>query len=515
MRALVVVLATAGCTGTIGDAASDPLAGAGVSDPANAPVGPTSGADLDASAPASGDPPAAPDAPIAKAKAADVAVSAIDVLQGVAVPLMRAGELVPTQRARVVAGRAGLVRVFVTPSPAFRPREIIGELRIGGGPREIVIRSKLSPISASTESDLASTMNFDVPAGAFGMGATIAVALFESGAESGGDTTKSSWPGSGAAAIDVVDTGEKLRIVLVPFRYDADGSGRLPELGADQLALYRRAFEATFPARAVEVTVRAPISFSTPIQRGGAGFSEALEATIALRAADGAAKDVYYHGIFTPAATAEQYCNGGCVAGLCGLLTQAGDSVNRACVGIGFRGPMSAQTAIHEIGHAHGRAHVPCGSVAGADSRYPYEGGAIGSWGWDPFARKLIEPSKTRDFMSYCNPTWISDYTYGAIANRMATVARSVAARVVGGPFAYKFLRVDDRGGRRWGRTVVLDEPPLGEPHDVTYEDAAGRVVDRATAAWYPYDDLAGGHYLVPESSVAHARVRIDGIALP
>lgn len=87
--------------------------------------------------------------------------------------------------------------------------------------------------------------------------------------------------------------------------------------------------------------------------------------------------------------------------------------------GIGYIGQPSGigrddsdSVASHELGHNFGRPHAPCGGAAGADPSYPYPGGRIGSWGWN--GQSFMNPSQFVDLMSYCNPTWISDYTYRA-----------------------------------------------------------------------------------------------------
>lgn len=70
----------------------------------------------------------------------------------------------------------------------------------------------------------------------------------------------------------------------------------------------------------------------------------------------------------------------------------------------------AASVASHELGHNFGRPHAPCGGAAGADPSFPYPGGRIGSWGWT--GQSFLNPAQYVDLMSYCNPTWISDYTY-------------------------------------------------------------------------------------------------------
>ncbi|MXW66480.1 MAG: hypothetical protein F4Z72_05675 [Gemmatimonadales bacterium] len=76
---------------------------------------------------------------------------------------------------------------------------------------------------------------------------------------------------------------------------------------------------------------------------------------------------------------------------------------------------LNAETFAHELGHNLSLFHAECsGNEGGPDPSYPYESGRIGIWGWD--ARdggSLVDPaSPVRDFMTYCDPTWVSDYYF-------------------------------------------------------------------------------------------------------
>ena len=75
----------------------------------------------------------------------------------------------------------------------------------------------------------------------------------------------------------------------------------------------------------------------------------------------------------------------------------------------------SAETFAHELGHNLSLFHVLCsGNEGGPDLSYPYEGGRIGIWGWDSRdGGSLVDPASTaRDFMTYCDPAWVSDYYF-------------------------------------------------------------------------------------------------------
>ena len=75
---------------------------------------------------------------------------------------------------------------------------------------------------------------------------------------------------------------------------------------------------------------------------------------------------------------------------------------------------LNAETFAHELGHNLSLFHVLCsGNEGGPDVSYPYEGGRIGVWGWDSRdGGSLVDPTTRLDFMSYCDPTWVSDYYF-------------------------------------------------------------------------------------------------------
>ena len=74
----------------------------------------------------------------------------------------------------------------------------------------------------------------------------------------------------------------------------------------------------------------------------------------------------------------------------------------------------------HEIGHNMDLEHADCGDAGGPDPNYPYGDGSIGIWGYDLETEALVDPGEHKDFMSYCNPAWVSDYHFArALAHRL------------------------------------------------------------------------------------------------
>jgi len=299
--------------------------------------------------------------------------------------------------------------------------------------------------------------------------------------------------------MDAKNTGAQLKVTLVPFQYNGDGSGRLPDTSAAQQEVVRQEIWRRYPAASVQVSVRAPFAYSGSISASGSGFSQALQSLVSLRQQDGVASDVYYMGVFEPQSSFSAYCGGGCVTGLCGIGTSPNDATVRACVGIGYTGTESGITAAHEIGHAHGRYHAPCGGAAGPDPGFPYSNGAIGAWGYDLISNALVDPAQGKDLMGYCQPEWISDYNFNALATRIASVNHASMIRGAWTePRNYRFISVEADGTASWGQPTIMRQQPEGTLHDVTFRAEDGTSTT-AIGHFYEYGDLPGGFMLVPE----------------
>ncbi|RYY20229.1 MAG: hypothetical protein EOO04_20430, partial [Chitinophagaceae bacterium] len=89
-------------------------------------------------------------------------------------------------------------------------------------------------------------------------------------------------------------------------------------------------------------------------------------------------------------------------------------------------GPNWAQrTMAHEVGHAAGLGHGPCGTTSG-DPDYPaYEPydtpankmASIGEYGLNINSGAILNPANSDDYMSYCNQDWISLYHHKKLIN--------------------------------------------------------------------------------------------------
>jgi hypothetical protein len=457
--------------------------------------------------------------------ASGLAISEISVNQAVKVPLVVAGTEV-VDRAPVVAGRAGLVRVAVQPEPGFQPRPIVAELAIADAAGSLLSTEQrtLTVKGPSADADLASTFDFPLPAEAFTADTTFSVTLREAGPVAVGPASSGArFPDKDRAPLAAVDTGAALRMVLVPFRYDADGSGRMPDLSGEQIALYEKQILAMYPTRAVEFRIRDPIPWSVPVEPGGDGWAGILENLLFWRQKDRssalAAPDEYYYGVFSPEPDFLTYCGGSpvCILGLSSGSEDPAEEYFRGSVGVGFTGEHAASTLAHETGHAHGRRHAPCapgGFIQQVDPGYPYAEGAIGTWGWNPFTQELFDPAgPARDFMGYCEPTWISDYNYRALADRM-TFVNAHADVVAPESSSHLVIFLDGAGQLALGHEVALSHPPAGEPRPVETLDGAGQPLRRIDGRFVPFDHLPGGLLLVRKPKPDEKALRLDGRTL-
>ncbi|MEO1230690.1 MAG: hypothetical protein AAFZ18_17475 [Myxococcota bacterium] len=443
----------------------------------------------------------------------NLAVSQVAIYQGPKIVLAGAG-LEDVRSVPVVEGREAWLRAFVTPQPGFTQQDVIGELtwNPGDGREAVIFEDRKDIFQDSVESVRATTLNFTVPGELVTASAQWSVALRSAAACGGlaGDTTGALEPGEGLADLAPEPVGD-LDVVLVPFRYDADGSGRLPDLSETQLERYRKKFLGMYPTRSVNLSVRAALPWRLPIQPGGEGWSEALSGLLATRAQDAPRDNTFYYGVFSPSTSLGRFCRRGCVLGL-GVLPGPAQVSRRGAIGLGFGGETTANTAAHEIGHAHGRPHAPCG-VGDSDPEWPrdlaYREADIGVWSYDITDGSLKSPSGFKDIMSYCEPEWISDFNYRKLYERLSFV--NASARSIRGFVStpYRFLSLTEDYGASWGSTVTMDAPPVGSEVPVLYLDGFGQPLAEDWAVSTPLDHLNGEILTLPEGPSGTVAVQI------
>ena len=458
----------------------------------------------------------------------NIAITDVAVFQAVKVNVVKGGAYVTTSKrnAPVVAERPGMVRVYVATGEGWEPREVTAEVRLVADDKKFPILRETKTIRGrSKDEDPESTFNLEIPAENLPPGVKFQVALTASDGEkvNDGEESQGRFPLDGSFQDLGVEISGKLRVVIVPVKYDTDGSGRTPDLGPTQLDRYKKTLMQRYPATDVEVTTREPYPWKTTIAGNGTGFSAVLRAMHQLRQRDKVDDDVYYYGLLAPAASMSSFCRGGCVAGL-STVTDEDTPVLRASVGIGFVGQDAANTMAHELGHAHGREHAPCGGAQGVDRDFPYPQAQLGVWGYDIFEKTLISPTKGRDMMGYCPNEWVSDYTYKALFERISAISvqknvLSFSSRSVATPkqaARYRIATVGASGELSWdgGDIEVKGEIKGGSVVPARFLSQTGAEVATRSARFFRFDHLPGGLLFVPEeSSGAWSSLRVDGYA--
>jgi len=415
------------------------------------------------------------DPPNPLALADGVSITDLDLYQAIRRPVVEDGQPASSD-IPIVQGRDATLRVFYATDGSYNGGEVTARFIVEG--QDPIERTETLS-GTSTHAQLSSTINLAIPGDRITAGMQYRVELLQSADSVSGTNHNASYPATadGGAPLDVAVGGKLLKVMLVPVQHN----GTLPDTSPEQVARYDRWFNEQYPVPMVEITVR-----SSPTNYNGSlgsynGWSNLLDHITDLRDSDGVPDDQYYYGIHD--------ADGGGLLGL-GWIGDANDVWSRAAIGVGWSGETAPETAVHEVGHNHGRDHAPCG-VSG-DPYYPHAGASIGVWGYRPSDKKLLDPYDYVDFMSYCAPTWISDYNFKAIFQHIKQVDQSpkLAIEPALVDQAWDRVKLID-GVAEWMDPKVMSRPPVGSPIDVTMHTTLG--VSSTTARFYRYDHIDGG----------------------
>lgn len=451
------------------------------------------------------------DAPSEMRLASGVTIDGLALFQGVRVQLAASGAVSSSRNAPVVAARAAIVRAYL--SATTYPRTVQGELEVREGARVVGVHTaSVTLTSASSDGAPSSVLAFDVPASEVTPTASIAVRLVDPSGESPGASHPARLPRDGTPLpLQAQDDARGLHLVLVPFRWDSDGSHRLPDVSEAWQARVRALLTSLYPIVDLQIDVHEPVPWSGGLTWGGSVDFGAINAElIDLRVADGASPRAYYYGVVAPDVSLAAYCGRSCVTGQSYVADSPGDASYRVGSGADFGTENSAWTLAHEVGHELGRYHAPC-STSGADADYPYRGGDIGVWGLDQRSRTFLAPGDTTDFMGYCDPQWISDYTWSAIFDRTLAVS---ALALSTPPSPALLVRLVD------GHAIVIGTRTLPLPHahqttPFVFLDAAGHTRLRGEAPTVLQSHTTERLVVMPRAPSDATQLLVDGIAVP
>jgi hypothetical protein len=363
----------------------------------------------------------------------------------------------------MVAQRAAFIRVFATASAANTTRAALRIRLYSAGIQvdsiDVLSQAASVPQTVDTAS-LGFSLNAFIPATRVVSGLSFSAELDPDDAIPETDKTDNRYPASGTTPV-LVQSARHLDLRFVPVHQSVNGL--TGAVNAANKGTYSGLTERMMPLGTTAVDVRAPFSTAAPAldaNDNNGGWSQILSETNSLRVAEGAVRN--YLGI-----VAVTY--GGGIAGLGYIGLPAAVSWDKSS--------SAAEVIAHELGHNFGRNHAPCGNPGGVDAQFPHAGGGIGVWGIDLGLMQLRSPATYKDLMGYCNPDWISDYTYLGVLGWRGAGPAVEAARAPAGP-----------GLLVWGRVVqgnvVLEPafevdapavlPSRAGPHRVEGYDGSG-----------------------------------------
>jgi hypothetical protein len=357
------------------------------------------------------------DVPPVDVHARGIRADDVEINQGVAVPIALGGQWIgPTERTSAIyRDRPTLIRVPWTFEADWEPREIEARL---------VFYSPLSPDplvasqirfidGESHPGDLDRNFAWIVPREQMVPGVEFQVTLYEvddSHADAPEPDPIPTTPIDGPALLGIEDYPMELKVVLVPVDYTAGNCDTLAIPDEDQSKQFIQYLYERNAVQNVDFRIH-----DTPIVRDTqltslASFFEPLQQ---YRIMDEAEPNEYYFALVDACASGIGGA-GGIAAGTPPATKMA--APGRVCVGLWHSASpsFSYETFVHEIGHTQGRAHTFCpgGGADNPDGQFPNENGLIGVWGFGVETYTLRSPASQFDYMSYCNPAWVSDWNW-------------------------------------------------------------------------------------------------------
>ena len=417
----------------------------------------------------------------------DLTIAEVKVIQGTSV----------SDRYTVyIAGRQALMRVFVETSTG---KSISGvTARLCGDDAVSTSLGCLLPdndsiTAPSKENKLSRTLNFSLPTGWLRPGYSYHVDLDPQGLIHESNQTNNRYPATGMQPFNFVNA-PALESVIVPIAYQPFNSPQVYSPQIDDLDYLTFLPIKILPIPAATYQTHAPYLYQpTEIvynldNLDGAGWAKLLDEITAIHNMEDPAGSKNYYGLVN--SFDAHGCDSGCITGVGNLGGSGGYQTAVGWSGAGEASPEASGTMVHELGHNFNRKHVLCsGFETNPDFSFPYPGGKIGQFGLDVAAGLLYDPSRYSDFMSYCSPTWTSDYTYWKVYQ----FRQSAALRVETSRSAEEAFYISgfiSPGGKVTLRPVyrqAVEMPGLAEgPYVLEMLGSEGEVV--ATHAFNPVE---------------------------
>ena len=316
----------------------------------------------------------------------------------------------------LIAGRKALLRVFVTGDEVsyYEPRAYAEFLRDGQVVHTAAMGAPHLIPDAVDERWLFQSFNAEIPGDVIRPGVEMFVEMDPDGVVPLSPGSQRRIPAQGTVDVNVIELPVHFQ-TLVPVIAGTDPREQIRIWAQDLTAEseWVQFARSVLPIGDMHLTVREP--FYTSVDLGNFdGWLQLISDIRTLRTMENGRG--YYYGAFHR-------------ANLTGL------------VGLGFIGfPVSIglnedDTFAHEVGHNMSLRHAPCGGAGGPDPNFPYRDGGAGVWGYEPVYGSLVDPDQHWDLMGYCDPSWVSDYSFVRALNyRIRTEIRGGGADAAG-PF--------------------------------------------------------------------------------
>ena len=344
----------------------------------------------------------------------DIRVDRVEVNQAVAIEVVADGELIPVEARTggLVKDRNALIQAFWSIPGNWQPRPILAKLHVRDGQGQLAVYEETKQISGAPSSgSISGPITWSLPAESFEGNLEFFIELWEGEPGHEGLPASSSAPSApagGMQAIGVTSEPMEAKIVLVPVQYEVNGCN------TDSTNVINNNYDAFYdwffvqnPVESLTMSVREqPLVQEVPLQ----ALSQINNRLVGLRFEDFAEPNVYYHAVVDACAGGVDGA-GGLAPGTPGPIKGAGDLRVSTTLWVNLN--FTRNAFVHELGHNQGRPHAPCGDVDGADMNYPHENAKIGAWGFNINNFQWYNPNTFVDYMSYCNPTWVSDYNWG------------------------------------------------------------------------------------------------------
>ena len=337
----------------------------------------------------------------------------------------------------LVAGEPALLRVFVTVPEAtdatippvratfFHDGSVVDTIDIMRGSAPIPVEIE--------EGELAKSASADVPGRLVQPGLEMVVEIDPDGTLDTGLDVQRRIPDAGRLAVDVRDM-PTMRLTVIPYLRETQPDSSILDItegmtAEDTLLWATRTF---LPVGDLEVAVHDPVWTSTndPFRLRGE-----VEALRVMEGSPG-----YYMGVMKGLSAG--------VAHLPGWSSVA---------------PPGQVVIAHELGHNMNLYHAPCGGAGGPDPSFPSPTGSIGAWGYDFRDGGRLVTAGHKDLMSYCDPRWISDYSFSrALVYRLTQEAEAAAvANAAPAQVLLLWGGLDERGAPFLEPAFVVDAPPV------------------------------------------------------